>query len=217
MKVGVDAVLFGAWIEIPVSGRVLDVGCGTGLLSLMIAQKNPNLIVDALEIDPAAALQARENIGQSPWASTIFVHQADFFLWKPTTLFRLIVCNPPFFNPGPPTKTISRDIARNERNFPLNQFFHKAISMLLPDGDITIMLPFEKFESTCKLANENRIYLNRVFKVKPVPEKEFHRVFLQFSPIPKPLTKEEIVIEGNGRHQYSSRYIELTRDFYLKF
>jgi len=217
MKVGTDGVLLGAWTKIPQSGNVLDVGTGTGLLALMVAQKNPLLTIDALEIDPQAALQANENVKHSPWATQVTVHQADFFNWSPKKLYDLIICNPPFLNQGPPARTTQRMLARSEKYFSINEFLSKAQSMLTPFGFLSLILPYEKFEST--IINQNtKLSLSRLLKVKPTPQKNYNRALIELS-LNIDVTPEvdELTIEMDSRHQYSREYIDLTRDFYLKF
>lgn len=118
MKVGTDGVLLGAWTALPDSGQVLDVGCGTGLISLMFAQRNPMLKIDAIEINNEAAVQASENVSISPWKENIRVIKDDFFKYDfGNRKYHLIVSNPPFYIKGHKSASLSRDISRNDDFF----------------------------------------------------------------------------------------------------
>jgi tRNA1Val (adenine37-N6)-methyltransferase len=217
MKVGTDGVLLGAWVHLPREGNVLDVGCGTGLISLMVAQRSHQLLITALDIDYNASIQAKGNVEQSPWKNSIEVFHGDFFTWKhDNEKYNLIITNPPFYNPGPDSSSVSRDIARSEVFFPLDVFFSESVKLLTEVGDIALIVPFTKKQEILEIAELNGLFPKHICNIKPTPEKKFHRVMLQFSKLTCETVIQEMVIESEGRHHYSPEYKELTKDFYLK-
>ncbi|HPW65807.1 MAG TPA: methyltransferase [Salinivirgaceae bacterium] len=216
MKVGTDGVLLGAWADLPNSGQVLDVGCGTGLISLMFAQRNPMLKIDAIEIDDKAAIQAFENVSISPWKENIRVINDDFFKFNfGNNKYNLIVSNPPFYPKGHKSASLSRDISRNDEFFSLNDFFTKVVRLLNDNGDLAIIFPYNRKNEVENLAKNHGLYFKLVCAVRPIPNKEYHRALVQLSIKPCDTDFSKLVIEQNGRHQYSPEYISLTRDFYL--
>ena len=216
MKVGTDSVLLGAWADLPDSGHILDVGCGTGLISLMFAQRNPMLKIDAIEINNEAAVQASENVSISPWKKNIRVIKDDFFKYDfGNRKYHLIVSNPPFYIKGHKSASLSRDISRNDDFFSLHNFFTKVVRLLSDSADLAIILPYNRKNEVENLAKKYSLYFKKVCAVKPVPNKEYHRVLLQLSVRSCKTEFNELVIEQNGRHQYSPEYISMTKDYYL--
>jgi len=216
MKVGTDGVLLGAWTDLPNSGQVLDVGCGTGLISLMFAQRNPTLKIDAIEIDEKAANQAFENVSISPWRENIRIINDDFFKFDfGNQKYNLIVSNPPFYPKGHKSASLSRDISRNDEFFSLNDFFIKVVTILNDNADLAIIFPYYRKDEVEGLAKKHGLYFKKVCFVKPIPNKEYHRILMQLSTKPCDARFSELVIEQGGRYKYSQEYISLTKDFYL--
>ncbi len=216
MKVGTDGVLLGAWAELPNRGLVLDVGCGTGLISLMICQRKPILKIDAIEKVYSAANQANENVSTSPWNDNIKIIYNDFFKHDfGVHKYKLIVSNPPFYNGGHKSGSLDRDVSRNDDYFSLTKFIDKVDTLLENDGELAFIYPYSRRCEIENLAQKHNLYIKRLCMVKPTPNKEYHRLLVQLSV--KYCTPEigELVIEQNGRHNYSQQYILLTRDFYL--
>lgn len=217
MKVGTDGVLLGAWVDIPQVGTVLDVGTGTGLISLMIAQRRSEIDITAVEIDSEAASQANDNVQQSEWSNRIKVINADFFLsFTSNRKYDLIVTNPPFYVKSCKSTSHERDIARGDTSFSLSAFFSKAVSLLAATAEIAMILPYSRLDESLAYANDNSLFIRRLCCVRPAPNKDFHRVLLQFSNSNGFAQRSNLTIEVNGRHNYSHEYIELTKEFYLR-
>lgn len=214
MKVGTDGVLLGAWAAAHHQPeKILDVGTGTGLIALMLAQRFPAARIDALEINEEAAGQALENKSQSPFNNQIEVFQQDVFSWNPPGKYDLVVCNPPFYANAHPTHSAARATARHGIKFNLEEFLKIARDLLTPTGKLAMILPTHIFEAL----PDSALHLCRICKVFPVPGKRHHRILAEWKLAPCDLSEEEIIIENGPRHDYHESYISLTRQFYLKF
>ncbi|WP_300977349.1 methyltransferase [Flavobacterium sp.] len=219
MKIGTDGVLLGAWAPIdnhPFS--VLDIGTGTGIIALMLAQRSAAQQIDALEIDEAAYEQATDNFENSPWNDRLFCFHAglDEFIEEPEDEYDLIVSNPPFYSEDYKTENESRDLARFQDAMPFEQLLEAADLLLSEHGIFAIIIPFKEEENFIALANEFELYPLKITRVKGTPTTEIKRSLLAFSRTETTdLPIDELVIE-TARHLYTPEYIELTKDFYLK-
>lgn len=216
MKVGTDGVLLGAWSMIP-NGNVLDVGSGSGLISLMIAQRNANCLIEAIDIEEFAYLQTKENIKGSKWDSRITAYHSSFQLFSSDKKYELIISNPPFFINATKSTSNAKNTARHTDELPFIDFIEKVKELLAKDGIVSIILPLQESLLFTELAVKNKLYLNRKCWVKPNNEKEPKRALLEFSFSEKELITETLVIETEKRHHYTKEYRNLTQDFYLKF
>lgn len=214
MKVGTDGVLLGAWTNFTESSTILDIGTGTGLIALMAAQKNSQAIIDAVEINPAAARQARENAAQSPWPERINIHTDSIFHYEPDKLYDHIVCNPPFFIQSTPAPDDYRNTARHCENFTHTGLIEIVSRLLSPTGKFSVILPPDEAVSFIRIAENKRIFLHRQTQVYPNPGKKIKRLLMEFGKQLYVPTITELTIEIS-RHNYTEEYIRLTRDFYL--
>lgn len=221
MKIGTDAVLLGAWCSLNHSiNNVLDIGSGTGIISLMIAQRSDIMTIDTVELDENAYEQTVENFENSDWADRLFCYHADFKefadeLFEEDETYDLIISNPPFY-----TDTFeSTDDSRNKARFTSSLSFENLIvgvsKLLSEHGIFSVIIPFKEEEHFVTLANENNLFLNRVCHVQGNPLSEIKRSLLSFSFNKSNTIKEHLIIE-TARHQYTKEYIDLTKDFYLK-
>ncbi|MFY0665568.1 MAG: tRNA1(Val) (adenine(37)-N6)-methyltransferase [Natronospirillum sp.] len=217
MKVGTDALLLGAWAKLPSTGAVLDIGAGSGVLSLMVAQRClGKLPITALEIDPEAAQQAQENVAESPWPEAISVAQADALHWQPTNRFELIISNPPFFadSLGSPNQT--RHQARHTDSLPFTELLARAAQWLTSSGQFNLVLPVTSGLEVVQRANQTGWHVQRQCEVQPTPNKAPHRWLLS-------LTRQACVTEASSlvikdqSGDYSPEYRALTQAFYLRF
>ncbi len=217
MKVGTDGVILGAWTDIEGAGRALDIGTGTGLLALMLAQRSKSLFIDAIEIDPAAARQAAENVAGSVYAERISVRLSDFRDFDPEAgvQYDLVICNPPYFNRSFKAPGNGRTLARHSDTLDLAVLFGRVASFLLPTGRITIIIPSEQVESTKEIAGMQHFYPGRILEIRPVPGAAPKRHGIAFTRKKSTPEVQSLVIEEHGRHGYSDAFRELTKEFYL--
>lgn len=218
MKVGTDGVLLGAWAPInhnPFS--VLDIGAGTGILSLMLAQRSHAGQIDALEIDEDAYEQCVENFEASNWGDRLFCFHAglDEFMDEPEEEYDLIVSNPPFYSEDYKTESEQRDLARFQDALPFEDLVEAAQLLLSENGFFAVIIPFKEEERFIGLANEFDLFPFKITRVKGTPTTEIKRSLLAFSFSEKQIEIDELIIE-TARHQYTDDYIALTKDFYLK-
>jgi len=216
MKVGTDGVLLGAWASTLNISRALDIGTGTGLIALMLAQRCA-AVIDAVEIDEHACEQARENIARSPWADRIHLHACYIqqFADNKTGGYDLIVANPPYFRNALLSPEKSRSMARHDRNLSFEELLHAASGLLKAHGRFAVVIPAAEKEHFTGLAWPEGLYPSRFLLVRPAPGKPFTRCLAEFSPDRNTAcTVSELGIKNQSG--YSTDYISLTKEFYLK-
>jgi tRNA1Val (adenine37-N6)-methyltransferase len=219
MKVGMDGVLLGAWADPSAAERILDIGTGTGLIALMMAQKNSWAQIDAIEVDPEAFNEAVLNCQQSSWNSRINLELCSFqeYAERVAQKYDLIVSNPPFFSNGVKAPLENRAQARHSDSLPLNVLISGAAGLLQEKGRIALVLPIESLQEIESLAQSNGLFLSRLCRVKPNPVKPEFRILIELTNRQNSLQEENLMIEFEKHHDYTPVYKELTRDFYLKF
>ncbi len=218
MKIGTDGVLLGAWAPIahnPFS--ILDIGAGTGIIALMLAQRSHAEVIEALEIDDSAYEQCVENFEQSPWNDRLFCFHASLeeFAEEIDDTYDLIVCNPPFYSEDYKTQNQQRDLARFQDAMPFQHLIASVTTLLSKDGLFAVIIPFSEEENLIKIAEAARLFPKRITHIKGTPTSVIKRSLIAFSFQNAELETSELIIE-TSRHQYTSEYIELTKDFYLK-
>ena len=219
MKIGTDGVLLGAWAPIlhnPYS--ILDIGTGTGIIALMLAQRSTAQQIDALEIDENAYEQATDNFENSPWNDRLFCFHAglDEFMEEPEDEYDLIVSNPPFYAEDYKTNNEQRNLARFQDALPFEDLIEAADLLLSENGILAVIIPFKEEERFMAIAKEFELYPIKITRVKGTPTTEIKRSLLAFKRYELPaLDSDELIIE-TARHQYTPEYIELTKEFYLK-
>ncbi|WP_455585093.1 tRNA1(Val) (adenine(37)-N6)-methyltransferase [Bacteroides sp.] len=214
MKVGTDGVLLGAWPRVEHAQRILDVGTGTGLVALMLAQRSKAFIV-ALEIDSAAAGQATENIARSPWQDRIEVVQADFKHYTSTTQFDAIVSNPPYFEDSLKCPDHQRNTARHANELSYEELLKGVARLLSADGEFTIVIPTDVSVKIKEIAAGYSLHPYKQLNVITKPGLNPKRTLITFTFQSHKYQEEDLVIEL-ARHEYSKEYIELTKEYYLK-
>jgi len=218
MKVGTDGVLLGAWTSLATQpNTILDIGAGTGLIALQMAQRSTATTIDAIELDNDAYEQCVENFEASPWADRLFCYHASFneFVTEMEDTYDLIICNPPFYKEQVSSGKSARDMARQAHSLPIPNLL-KGISKLLGNqGSFTIVLPLGSIEETIIMAEHHKLYPSRFLKVRGNPSSPFKRGFLQFSRTISKLETTTLTIETE-RHNYTAAYRQLTQPFYLK-
>ncbi len=223
MKVGTDGILLGAWAISQSPRRIIDVGTGTGLIALMLAQRFPDASLQAIEIDAAACEQAKENFRNSPWCDRLTAVCECFLKYSTRMEFRvqydLIVSNPPWFNESLKSGSASRDLARHTGALSSGNLIRAAARMLSADGRFCIILPHEQRSSFGKLAEDAGLFCQHCCDVLPTKTKAPKRMLMQLShrrPDEGP-QQSQFVVETEHRHVYTQEFIAMTKDFYLRF
>jgi len=215
MKVGTDSVILGSWSDIPQNGNILDIGTGTGLLSLMAAQKS-NSIITAVEIDKDACINAENNFKKSPWENRLNLvnDSIENFSRKTDLRFDLIITNPPYFLKN--NLTDSRNIARSQNTINFEELFSIVGLLIKTDGNFSIIFPFDQFDNIIEISEKNQFIANRILKIYPTAKSHLpKRTIISFSKNKKTFSEENLIIEPYKRHEYSIKYKKLTKDFLL--
>ncbi len=216
MKVGTDGVLLGAWATVKGCCNLLDVGTGSGLIALMLAQRNSNAVVTAIDIDEAACCQAIDNVKASPFAERVSVVQAAFqqFAGEAPNRYDLIVSNPPFFTRSLLPPDAVRADARHSVSLSLDALLQGAERCLSPKGHLAMILPSDRLTELVALSKAAGFALRRLTRVVTAPGKPVRRILVEFTKQPGGLEESELLIEEK-RHHYSPQFTRLVADFYL--
>ena len=214
MKIGTDGVLLGAWCDCKQKKRILDIGSGTGLIALMVAQKNPEAIIDAVEIDENASKESAENFKASGWGDRLNAICCDFLRYSPSCKYDLVVSNPPFFTTGETSPDKKRAQARHSYSLNLRDLFVKVRSMLTDDGVFAVVAPIEIKSDIEIYAGDADFWIQRRLMVKTTDSKPVKRVLWEFSVKQCDMMESFITIKSE-KGKYSHEYIDLTKDFYL--
>jgi tRNA1Val (adenine37-N6)-methyltransferase len=218
MKIGTDGVLLGAITQLRNEPQsILDVGAGTGIVALMMAQRSDADTIDAVELDGDAYEQCVDNFEASPWADRLFCYHASFheFTVEMEESYDLIVSNPPFFSENVTSKNNSRDRARQNSSLPFVQLIEGVNSLLSKNGIFSLVIPMTEENNVVGQAAKKGLYPFEILRVKGNPKASFKRSILQFSYTESKMVEKELIIELE-RHQFTQEYIRLTKDFYLK-
>ena len=229
MKVGEDSVLLGAWVCVDGAVRILDVGAGTGLLALMMAQRYPDALIDAVEIDCEAHQQAIENVEESKWSDRIRVICDDFILFAEQcpSRYNLIISNPPYFTASLKPVDTKRKVARHNDSLPHAGLLSGSAKLLAPEGILAVVLPTTEALMFIEQAAKYDMLVKRTLHLQSFPSKPVHRIFVELI---KPLhlnkdfcknnqsplgTVERLCVEKADRSDKTFRYKQLTKDFYV--
>ncbi len=223
MKVTTDSCLFGAWVaekarsRETAARRLLDIGTGTGLLSLMLAQKNPALTIDAVELDEEATLQARENIGSSPWKNNISLHHADARTFLYPHNYDIIISNPPFYENELKGDSKKKNIAHHNEGLFLHELLAVIKGNLETDGSFFLLLPYKRKPEIKDLMLEHEFDISEIVFVRQSVKHDFFRIMLSG----KLHTDESIetifdeISIWNEKQQYTAEFVSLLKDYYL--
>lgn len=216
MKVGTDGVVLGAWVNVANCKRILDVGAGTGLIALMLAQRSKASCV-AVELEKEAAMEAKQNVLKSEWADRIEVQNISFqsFAGTCSMPFDLIVSNPPFFVNNLKAGNAKRTMARHSDSLPFDALVDGAAGLLTEDGRFALIVPVDGVQSIEDLARSNNLFLIRKTEIKPTSRKEVNRVLLEFGKRRKVLKTDVLTIYADTGNGYSKEFKQLTEAFYL--
>lgn len=218
MKIGTDGVLLGAWTSLENKpNSILDIGAGTGVVSLMLAQRSTAENIEALEIEEDAYEQCVENFEAARWADRLFCYHAglDEFVAEIEDPYDLIVSNPPFYSEEVSSGNSSRDTARQNKSLPFEELLNGVASLLEKNGVFTAIIPYKEESHFILLAERYSLFPHRITRVKGNSTSATKRSLMEFRFNKSEIKFEELVIELK-RHQYTEAYINLTKDFYLK-
>ena len=218
MKIGTDSVLLGAWAALDANPySILDIGAGTGVLALMLAQRSGSELIDAIEIDDDAYEQCVDNFESSPWADRLFCYHASLeeFVNEIDDTYDLIISNPPFYSDTYKSDNVQRDLARFVDAMPFRELIESVSKLLSPQGQFSVIIPFSEENNFIVLASKEQLFPNRILRVKGAPHSEIKRSLIEFSFQETSINPRELIIE-TSRHEYTEDYIALTKDFYLK-
>lgn len=218
MKVGTDGVLLGAWTSLHKQPEsILDIGAGTGLIALQLAQRSTAETIDAIELDDDAYEQCVHNFEASPWGDRLFCYHAGFdeFVDEIDDKYDLIVSNPPFYAEDVASGDESRDKARQSSSLPFDELLQGVTNLLNDNGLFSVIIPFKEEVSFIALASSVGLFPERITRVKGNPDSDFKRSLIEFSFHHTEPIIESLIIETD-RHRYTEEYIKLTQAFYLK-
>lgn len=216
MKVGTDGVLLGAWTKVDGCVDILDIGTGTGLIALMVAQRNQKAAIDAIDIDEQCVVQAQQNIAKSVFANRVYVQNSSFqeFLKNKIKKYDLIVSNPPFFHNSLKSPSQSRNHARHTDSLSFFDVISLGVKLLGEGGRIALILPHELKQTVIEHAGTVNLFANRITNVFPLPHKPAKRLLIEFGKTQIERIENNLIIEQN-RHQYTDEFNALTNEFYL--
>lgn len=218
MKVGTDGVLLGAWADVANAKMILDIGTGTGVIAIMMAQRNANAIVHGVEVEESAAQQAQENMEASPFSERLNAFALDIQTYAKITdrKYDLIVSNPPFFTGGTLSATQDKMNVRHTVKLPHSDLLHAVKQLLSPNGKFCVILPLIEGLRFKELAERVGLYCTKIIEVRPRAEKAVERLLLQFENHPHQLHQATLIIQVNeGRHEFTEAYTALVKDFYI--
>jgi tRNA1Val (adenine37-N6)-methyltransferase len=221
MKVGTDGVLLGAWCSVDnYPDSILDIGSGTGVISLMIAQRSDAMTIDAVEVDADAYEQTVENFEKSDWGDRLYCYNATFQefaneISEEEETYDLIVSNPPFYTDAFETESNARNKARFTSSLSFEELIKGVSKILSKNGIFSIVVPFKEEANMMNIAKEYHLFLNKSCRVQGNKTTEIKRSLLEFSFQQTVIHKTHLIIEIE-RHVYTEDYINLTKDFYLK-
>lgn len=218
MKVGTDGVLLGAWAELNENLKnILDIGTGTGLIALQIAQRIDCETIDALEIEPNAFEQAVENFENSDWRDRLFCYHTSLqeFANEIEDKYDLIISNPPYYNDTFKNIENKRALARHTVSLSFNALLSSSAKLLSEFGTCAFIVPYKEEDLFIKIAKDNKLFPQRITRVKGNINTNFKRSLLQFSFSNLNPEIDELAIEIE-RHVYTEKYKNLVKDFYIK-
>ncbi|MFC3093654.1 methyltransferase domain-containing protein [Alteromonas sediminis] len=223
MKVTTDSLIFGSWVNLEYASHVLDVGCGSGILTLMALQKTSKAAkVDAIDIDKGAVSQCNANIANSPWRERAKAQHVDFLTLSSGSVYSHIVSNPPYFPSATDAESghamhAQRKLARQQTAFTPQRFFEKAAQCGSNDTHVSIVFPYAQYAHCIEAAKKYGMSLHRLRHVRSVEEKQPYLSMMTFGKCTRLTQIEPILTIYNHQHQYTDDFRTLCRAFYLRF
>ena len=217
MKIGTDGILLGAWADLSDKKKGIDIGSGTGIISIMLCQRNEILEIDSIEVSEKAVLDAKKNIKNCKWNERINLIHKDLKLFSTENKYDLIISNPPYFQKSLKPKDLDRLKARHEVSLNYKDVLNFSEKHLLKNGTINLILPIDQKQELIEYAEKFGLSVNKECIVFPKPNKNPHRLLIELSKTKKTFESQSLTIENDGRHNYTDNYKKLTREFYAIF
>lgn len=217
MRVGTDAVLLGAWVQLSNCSHILDVGAGTGVIALICAQRCRSATIEAIEIDEASADEASENFANSPWSDRLKIHHGDFLKIVSSERFDLIISNPPYFTDSLRAADPGRNAARHDDYLPSDAFMRHAKRLLSVDGVVALIFPRNQLERWIVEAGNAGLRPRRICHVFTLAYKDASRVMVEFAFDASSEPEMESLLIEKSQGEFSEAYRLLTADFYTKW
>ena len=214
MPIGVDSMLLGAWAKAHSAQRILDIGCGCGILSVMCAQENRNCFITGIDISESAIEEAEYNRLNSPWPDQMEFKLADLKEYQPNTKIDYIISNPPFFNVGNlQNKDKETANARHQNELSIEDIFKFANEHLSDNGVLSMVLPYHQFELVQQMTSKYHFVFNRLTTVKPKEHKPVNRILVEIGKKAAPVSVDELIVR-RLTDDYTQEYKQLTSKFY---
>jgi tRNA1Val (adenine37-N6)-methyltransferase len=215
-KVGTDGVLLGASAALDGVKRILDIGSGTGLITLMVAQRSGAEIV-AIEPDAGSYMQCCENVERSGWKARIKVENLTLQDFRSVELFDLVITNPPFFSDSLRNTDPRKSASRHNDLLTGAELLAGVSRLLSEDGKLQLILPYVEGTVMIAEAHKYNFFCNNILKIRPLPGSPVRRIILTFSRKQLRVTERFLTIEHGKRHNFTEEFMDLTKDYYLKF
>lgn len=218
MKVGTDAVLLGAWINPTNQKSILDIGTGSGIIALMMAQTS-DVQIEAIDIDFNSIQEAKMNFKNSPWSDNLVAIHSSLtdYVKQSKKKYDLILSNPPYFNNSLKSPSDSKNLSKHTSTLTHEELLSGVKKLISPDGIFVVIIPFDLMDSFKDIALIEGLYCNKKLIIYPIPKKPANRILMQFGlSRPNYLIEDKLIIREDSGH-FSKQYKILTRDFYLDF
>jgi tRNA1Val (adenine37-N6)-methyltransferase len=218
MKINTDGVLLGAWADVPTTGHILDVGTGSGVIAMMLAQRSSQSRIVGVEIDENSFYEARANMEVSEWSENLeaVLGSIQEYSKEATNQFDLIVSNPPFFSGGTLSATQKKTDVRHAIKLPHSELLRAAYHLLDENGVFSVVLPYIEGLRFIELAEQYRFFLSQVTEVRSFPDSPVERLLISFRKNQTEVSRDSLSIR-DSKKDFSEEYRQLTKDFYLKF
>ena len=218
MKVGTDSILLGSWVQLNDEQSILDIGSGTGILALLLAQRSEATLIDAVEIEENAHEEAVTNFENSPWSDRLFCYHSSIqdFAKEIDETYDLIIANPPFFEPNKREPISAKSTARQTHTLDFYALLEATKLLLNKNGSCAFIVPFERETSFIELAQNTGLFVQRITRVKDTQKAVFKRSMMQFRFEKTKVYTSELVLKNTDK-TYSAEFKEFTKGFYLNF
>ena len=218
IKVGTDAVLLGAWINPKRSKSILDIGTGSGIIALMVAQKS-DAKIKAIDIDFDSIQESTANFNNSPWSENLYARHISFldFVKQTNEKYDLILSNPPYFNNSLKSPSDKKNLSKHASTLLHKELLLGVKKLISPDGMFAVIIPYDQMNSFKNIALIEGLFCNKKLIIYPTPKKPANRILMEFCLNRQSQLKEDELIIRTESGIFSEQYKTLTRDFYLDF